>query len=122
MYEQQIDTNDIDRLMEKKKNDALLQLYREIVNQVEILVNTGQISSYKQNNGIEVNYVSFNVGDMPSFRMVFPFSERFCVCKSVSPTYKMQTQEAINRLKQLCVDKKIEIEKCFGDELLAQYS
>ena len=69
MYEtQRIDTSDIDRMFEKKRNDAIQQLYNEIVNQVDMRVNTGQISTKKQNNGMDVNYVSFNAGRMPSFR------------------------------------------------------
>ena len=53
MYEtQRIDTSDIDRMFEKKRNDAIQQLYNEIVNQVDMRVNTGQISTKKQNNGM----------------------------------------------------------------------
>lgn len=123
MYEEQrIDTSDIDRLMEKKRNDALQQLYQEIVNQVEIRVSTGQISSNKQSNGNVTEYVSFNVGHMPSFRKVFPFGKGVHICDSVSPTFNRQTQEAISQLKQLCVNKKIEINTTYAaNEMMARY-
>lgn len=123
MYEEQrIDTSDIDRLMEKKRNDALQQLYREIVDQVDIRANTGQISSYKKSNGIVENYVSFNAGHMPSFRKVFPFGKGVHMCDSVSPTFNRQTQEAISRLKQLCIEKKIEINTTYAaNEMMVRY-
>lgn len=123
MYEtQRIDTSDIDRMFEKKRNDAIQQLYNEIVNQVDMRVNTGQISTKKQNNGMDVNYVSFNAGRMPSFRKVFPFGRGVHICDSVSPTFKSQTQESITRLKQLCSNKKIEINTGYApNEMLICY-
>lgn len=110
MYEEQrIDTSDIDRAIEIKRNNALQQLYKEIVSEVELKVKSGQITNSKQGNGEVAKYVSFNAVNMPSFRQVFPFGRGQSICSSESPTFNRHAQEAITRLKQLCVDKKIEI-------------
>lgn len=123
MQEQQlIDTSDIDILVQKKREDAMQQLYKEIVQHVDTLVKSGQISSNQRSNGLVTKYVSFNVSDMPGFRRVFPFGEGANICNSVSPAFKRQTQEAINRLKQLCIDKKIEINTGYAyNQMMARY-
>lgn len=122
MYgEQPIDTSDIDRKVSERRNYIIQQLHKEIVNQVDTMMNTGQIKNRQQGNGMVVSYVSFNVCDMPSFRLVFPFGKGAAVCNAQSPTFKRQSEEAVNRLKQLCATDKIEIGKDeSGTQMIAQ--
>lgn len=119
---QPIDTSDIDRLIQEKRNNAMQQLFMEIVNQVEMRINAGQITTNQKSDGTVTQHVSFNVGNMPSFRKVFPFGKGIQVCNTASPAFKKQTEEAVSRLKQLCIQKKIEINTTYAaNQMMALY-